>query len=156
MKLIYSLVFICCCSILPFQSLAQNDTQTNVSNSSGAAFQNGDISLNAGFSLGLIGYGWGHSGWNHSFTLPLTANLDLGVHEYFSVGAYIGYMGRSYSGKYYHYEGFDRVQKEFKHTFRNYSFGVHGAFHASGFLNEEFDLGINEKKVDLYGKILLG
>ena len=100
----------------------------------------GDISLNAGISLGVIGYGYGFYG-PASFAVPLTVNLEYGVHELFSVGPYLGYFRRSY-GDFY--------------SFSSLAFGAQGVFHASPFLNENLDMGINEEKVDFYAKVILG
>lgn len=145
-KLITVLTIVFVSSTMFFTVQAQEPTNGNTSRK--LAYQEGDVSINAGISLGLIGYGWGY-GWNHSFSLPLTVNVDIGVHEYFSAGGYVGYMGRSYTGS--TYGGY-----KFKHTFRSYSFGAQGTFHASTFLNEEFDFAIDDKKVDYYVRLLLG
>lgn len=113
----------------------------------GQVFQGkGDLSANAGFSLGVIGYGgWGGFG-SAGFAIPITVNVDYGVHEMFSVGPYVGYLSRSYGSR----------TSTYSWRFTSLAFGVHGAFHASSFLNEHLDLDINEDKVDLYGKVILG
>mgnify|MGYP006189517033 CR=1 FL=1 len=144
MKRSITLAFIALCYLTTFNASAQNSEN---SKSSGKAYSEGDVSLNAGISLGTIGYGWGY-GWSSSFSLPLTATLDIGVHEYFSVGGYAGYMGRSYKDAW--------GGRTYKHTFRSYNFGVQGTFHASSFLNSEFDFNINDTKVDYYVRLLLG
>ena len=63
------------------------------------AYEKGDFSLNAGMSFGLIGYGYGLYG-SSSFAVPLVANVDIGISEYFSVGGFVGYLGihRFYTG----------------------------------------------------------
>ena len=99
----------------------------------------GDLSVNAGLSLGVIGYGYGGLG-SAGFAVPLTANLNYGIHEMFSVGPYLAYMGRSYGST----------------TLSAFGFGAQGTFHASPFLNENLDLNINEEKVDVYAKLVLG
>lgn len=145
-KITSVLIAVCCLFITKIHA---QEESTETATTSRLAYQEGDVSLNMGVSFGLIGYGWGYSGWSSSFTVPLSANVDFGLSEYFSAGGYVGYMGRSYSGTYY---GGD----EFKYKFRSYSFGVHGAFHASSFLNNEFDFSIDESKVDYYAKLVLG
>lgn len=144
MKRLITIAFVAACYLTSFSASAQDAEATK---SGRKAYNEGDVSLNAGISLGTIGYGWGY-GWNSSFSLPLTATLDIGVHEYFSVGGYAGYMGRSYTDNSY--------SRNYKHTFRSYNFGVQGTFHASSFLNSEFDFAINDTKVDYYARLLLG
>lgn len=103
----------------------------------------GDLSVNAGLSLGVIGYGFGYYN-SAGFAVPLTLNVDYGVHEMFSVGPYLGYMNRSYglSGN--------------RYNFTALAFGAQGVFHATPFLNEHLDFGANEEKVDYYAKLIVG
>lgn len=108
-----------------------------------SSFREGELSINPGISLGLIGYGYGYYG-SVSFTVPVMVNVSYGITDMFSVGGYAGYMGRSYG----------LLGSETRLTVL--SFGVQGAFHASAFLNENLDLDINEEKVDLYAKVILG
>lgn len=126
-------------------STAQNDSDTSTSNeeTNELAFQKGDLMLNAGFSFGLIGYGYGYYG-SRSFSVPITANVGYGVSDEISVGAYAGYYGVSYgpSGS--------------RYRLTNYSFGVQGTFHATPILNEALELDIDEKKFDYYAKLILG
>ena len=108
-----------------------------------SSFREGELSINPGISLGLIGYGFGYYG-SASFTIPVTVNVSYGITDMFSVGGYAGYMGRSYG------------VTGFESRLTVLSFGAQGAFHASAFLNENLDLNINEEKVDLYAKVILG
>lgn len=108
-----------------------------------SSFREGELSINPGISLGLIGYGFGYYG-SASFTIPVTVNVSYGITDMFSVGAYAGYMSRSYG------------VTGFESRLTVLSFGAQGAFHASAFLNEELDLDINAEKVDLYAKVILG
>lgn len=103
----------------------------------------GDLSVNAGISLGVIGHGYGYYG-NAGFAIPLTLNVDYGVHEMFSVGPYLGYMNRSYgpSGS--------------RYSFTSFAFGAQGVFHATPFLNEHLDFGADENKIDYYAKLIVG
>lgn len=103
----------------------------------------GDLSVNAGLSLGVIGYGFGYYG-SSGFPIPLTVNVDYGVHEMISVGPYLGYLRRSYG------LAGDR------YSFTSLAFGVQGVFHATPFLNETIGMDIDEEKVDFYGKVILG
>lgn len=132
MKYIYTLLLICFVFLGSFSAFSQT-----------SSFREGELSINPGFSLGLIGYGYGYYG-SASFTIPVTVNVSYGITDMFSVGAYAGYMGRSYGISGY----------ESKLTVL--SFGAQGTFHASAFLNENLDLDINEEKVDLYAKVILG
>lgn len=109
---------------------------------SGAAaqYEKGDLSVNAGISFGLIGYGYGYYGSGSGF-LPLSVSGEYSLNDRFAVGAYAGYFGRSYSSG------------DFRFT--ALSFGARGTFHASSFLREKLDWNVSEK-LDLYGSVLLG
>lgn len=112
----------------------------------GQVFQGkGDLSVNAGLSLGIIGYG-GYGYGSAGFPIPITVNVDYGIHEMISVGPYAGYLSRTYG---------QRTSTN-RWRFTSLAFGVHGAFHASSFLNDKLDFNINEEKVDIYGKVILG
>jgi len=106
-----------------------------------AQYEKGDWTGNAGFSFGLIGYGYGYYGSASGF-LPVTLNLEYSVSDVFAIGPYVGMYSRSYGAGDY--------------KFRALSFGARGTFHASDFLNENLDMSINTEKVDIYGTILLG
>lgn len=108
-----------------------------------AAYNEGDITVNAGLSLGVIGYGFGYYGAG-GFPVPLTVNVDYGLTDLISVGPYLGYLRRSYG-----HSG-DR------YSFNSIAFGGHAMLHASPLLNEHLDMSIDENKVDVYGKLILG
>ncbi len=105
-----------------------------------AQYQKGDILINPGLSLGVIGYNYYGSGY--SGFLPLTINAEYSINDKFSLGGYAGYYSRRY--------------KSIDYRFTSLSFGARGTFHASGVLNEVLDLNINEEKLDLYGSLILG
>lgn len=127
---------------LKAQSEGGDEVDTNLMDE-GPVYQKGDLMLNAGISFGLIGYGYGFYG-SRSFSVPITANVAYGITEEVSVGGYLGYYGVGYgpSGN--------------RYQLTNYSFGVQGTFHATPFLNEVLDLDADEKKIDYYGKLLVG
>jgi hypothetical protein len=104
-------------------------------------YNKGDVTVNAGLSVGLIGYGFGYYGGASGF-VPLYANVEFSITPQWSVGPYIGYYGRSYS------DGDLR--------FMALSFGGRGVFHASEFLNDKLNTSINEDKLDLYAAVHLG
>lgn len=97
-------------------------------------FNKNDIYINAGFGLGGYNYGY-----NYGFTLPVVANIDIGVSDYVSAGAYLGYWSANWdylsSGSY---------------RFRSTHFGVRGSFHFMKLLEEELDLGLLGEKFDVY------
>ena len=106
-----------------------------------AQYEKGNISVNAGFSFGLIGYGYGVYGDSRGF-LPLSLNLEYNLNDKFAIGPYVGMYSRSYGDGDY--------------KFRALSFGGRGTFHASDFLNENLNMSINTEKVDIYGSLILG
>jgi hypothetical protein len=106
-------------------------------------YEKGDISVNAGISLGLIGYGFGYYG-SGGFAVPLTANLEYGLNEMITVGPYVGYLRRNYG------------DVGSRYSFTSIAFGGQAVFHVTPLLNEHLDLGIDEGKIDYYGKVILG
>ena len=106
-----------------------------------AQYEKGNITANAGFSFGLIGYGYGYYGGARGF-LPITLNAEYSVNDVFAIGPYFGMYSRSYGAGDY--------------RFRALSFGARGTFHASEFLNDNLSMSINTEKVDIYGSVILG
>ena len=106
-----------------------------------AQYEKGDVTVNGGFSFGLIGYGYGYYGGARGF-LPVSVNLEYSVSEAFAIGPYVGMYSRSYGAGDY--------------RFRALSFGARGTFHASEFLNDNLNMSINTEKVDVYGSVILG
>lgn len=105
--------------------------------SSAPSFKDGDNLFNAGIGFGYYG-GYGLYG-NRTNSIPaLTANYEIGVHEYFGVGPYVGY--KSYG---YRYAGGD-------YGFNIIAVGARGSFHYSTLLKEELGMDINDDKLDLY------
>ena len=96
----------------------------------------------AGISLGYYGYGW--TGSRSIGFPPLNAHFELGVHEYITVGPYVGFNRWNY-----------------RYTNWNYSWtfihaGLRGSFHFTGILNELLDGDIDESKLDLYVTLMSG
>ncbi|PKV76298.1 hypothetical protein [Pontibacter ramchanderi] len=106
------------------------------------AYEQGDLFIHAGTSLGYYGYGF--TGNRSGAFIPVTASIEKGIHESISVGPYIGYA----SWKYSHY-GYN-----YKWNFT--SVGARGTFHAVPLLNEALGASISEEKLDLYGALLVG
>ena len=121
---------------------AQNTVRVGDSGFGGLAYDKGTNILNVGLGLGRATrsynyYWWGYSGLGAS----LNASLDLGIHEYFSVGPYVGV------GRYGISRGWNMTA---------IAFGVRGSFHYVALANEALDLGMNEDKLDLYVTLILG
>jgi hypothetical protein len=96
----------------------------------------------AGISLGYYGYGW--AGSRSIGFPPLSAHFELGVHEYITVGPFVGFNRWNY-----------------RHPSWNYSWtfihaGLRGSFHFTGILNELLDGDIDESKLDLYVTLMSG
>lgn len=90
-----------------------------------ARYDKGDVLLNLGLGLG---YYYGNGG------VPLIASAEFGVNEVITVGPYIAYTSRGYTG--------------FRYTFID--FGVRGSYHFS----ELFE--IDNEQLDIYGGANLG
>lgn len=106
-------------------------------------YQKGDHLFNAGFGLGYYGYGYAFGSRSTSFP-ALTVNYEHGIHEYFGVGPYAGYASWNYRS--FGVEGGSSI----------FSVGARGSFHYSSLVNEALDLGINDKKLDLYVTLIIG
>ena len=130
-----------------FGTQAQNTVR--VGGGGGLAYEEGDKIFQVGLGLGraIGGYNWAYGG---GLGASLNAAFEVGIHEYFSVGAY-GAFGR------YSY-GFRRlgVGNDEDYTLTAVAAGVRGSFHYLTLLNEAFDTNIDEEKLDLYVSVLLG
>jgi hypothetical protein len=109
-----------------------------------AQYEKGNILVNAGISLGLIGYSYAGYG-NSSFALPLNASVEYSINENVAVGPYLGYFSRSYS-----------YSSTYRDRFSVISFGGRLSFHASRFLNDKLNWNVPTDKWDIYGSALLG
>lgn len=103
-------------------------------------YEKGDLTLNAGVSFGLIGYGYGYYGSASGF-LPISANVEYSLNEQFAVGPYVGFFSRNYGGG------------DFRFT--ALSFGGRGTFHANKFLRDKLNMNLSDK-VDIYASLILG
>ena len=135
--------FLLMSSIEPIVAQTENKAAQANEEAASPVFQKGDLMLNAGFSFGLIGYGYGYLG-SRSFSIPITANMGYGITDEISIGGYVGYYGASYG------------PSNSRYRLSNFSFGVQGTFHATPLLNEALDLGIDETKFDYYARLILG
>ena len=112
-------------------------------------YDTGDITVNAGLSLGVIGYGgYGLYGGNFSGFLPITANVEYSINDQFAVGGYAAFYSRGYNINY----GSGR----YKNGFRAFAFGGRGTFHATPLLNDALDANLDENKLDLYASVIAG
>ena len=73
--------------------------------------QKGDIAVNAGFSFGLIGYGYGYYG-NASGFLPVLLNVEYSINDKFAIGPYFGMYSRSYGAGEYKFRAMSFGQGE--------------------------------------------
>jgi hypothetical protein len=111
--------------------------------SAGGVVDYSDVKIfGAGISLGSYGYGW--AGSRTIGFPPLSAYLEIGLHEYITAGAFAGFNRWNY-----------------RHTNWNYAWtfihaGLRGSFHYTGILNELLDGDIDETKLDLYVTLMGG
>lgn len=112
-----------------------------------AQYQQGDVLINGGLSVGLLGYNW--SGYNRVGAVPaITANVEYSLDNRIAVGPYIGYFGRNYRWK--------ATGKSHQHRFSAFAFGARGTVHATELVNDWFNIMIDENILDLYGSAQLG
>lgn len=106
------------------------------------AYNEGDKIFIAGISFGY--YGYGYLGTRTVSLPPLTAALEFGIHENFSVGPYVGYASWKYKNSGFNY-GWDF-----------FAVGARGSFHYVPLINDALDLDLDEEKLDFYVSLLLG
>ncbi len=126
---------------LAFTTQAQNTVRVGESGG-GLAYDKGDKIFMAGISFGY--YGYGYLGGRSVSVPPLTAALELGIHENFSVGPYVGYASWSYD------------YTSFNYSWNFLAVGARGSFHYVPVLNEALDLSLDEEKLDFYVSLLAG
>lgn len=108
---------------------------TNYADAQGAA-EKGNVILQPDFNLGATSPGW--HGWygGRGFVPGFTFNAEYFVHDYASVGAYVGYGAR--------------------HKFHNIAAGVRGNFHWWQLLDDKVDKDLKSDKLDIYLPVHLG
>lgn len=126
-----------------FSYSAQAQSTVRVDGGGGnLAYNKGDKIFLAGISFGS--YGYGYLGGRNVGVPPISAALELGIHENFSVGPYVGYASWNYG-----YTGFD-------YSYNFLAVGARGSFHYVPLLNEALDLSLDEEKLDFYVTLLVG
>ncbi len=116
-----------------------------------AQYAKGDITANAGISLGVIGYGaysYNYYGGGYRGSIPLSASVEYSINDQFALGGYLGYYGRSYK--------YDIGSSAYRDRWSITSFGVRGSYHATPLLNDLLDANMSEEKWDIYASVLLG
>ncbi|MEX2485031.1 MAG: hypothetical protein WED10_10740 [Brumimicrobium sp.] len=123
-----------------------------VNKATAQAYTSRNVYLNAGVSFlfdpyrpSTFGY-W--SNYNYSFTPPVTASLEVGISDLFSVGGYASH--RSYGWDYTTAAG------KYKYTNRRMSFGGRFSFHYLALANEILGIGMDEEKLDFYVTGIVG
>ncbi len=107
------------------------------------AYAEGDKILNVGFSFGNIGYGF--VGTRSIGIPPLTASLEVGIHEYVSVGGYAGIARWTYDWN-----------TNYNYSWTFLAVGGRATFHYVPLLNEALDMGIDATKFDFYVSAVVG
>ena len=105
------------------------------------AFNQGDLLLNAGFSFAYYGQTFG--GTRSLGIIPLSVNLEYGIHKYISVGPYLGYASWDYD-----------IGNDF--TWNILSLGARGSFHYLPLLDEILESDLDLERLDFYASLILG
>lgn len=106
---------------------------TNYADAQGAA-EKGNVILQPDFNLGATAPGL--RGYGGGFVPGFTFNAEYFVHDYASVGAYVGYGAR--------------------HKVHNIAAGVRGNFHWWQLLDDKVDKDLKADKLDIYLPVHLG
>ena len=107
------------------------------------AYKKGDNIIQAGITFGYYGYGF--AGSRSLSVPPLTGSLELGIHEYVSVGPYLGFASWNYDWLTYG-----------DYSYNILSVGARGSFHYLPLLNEALDTEFDLEKLDFYITLLIG
>lgn len=107
-------------------------------NSSAQSFQEGSLTISPGLNLGRIGF------YGSAAGLPLIASAEYGLHDYFGVGPYVGYVNNKYGSGASSY------------NYRFITVGGRGDFHYTALLEELLEVDLNSEELDLYIAALIG
>ncbi|MCB0513885.1 MAG: hypothetical protein KDC60_05600 [Bacteroidetes bacterium] len=125
---------------LKYSALAKEKKTASTSGSGAAA--KGNFIIQADFNLGSThpglrtgGYWGGYYGYG-GFVPGFTLNLDYNVHDYASVGGYIGYGAR--------------------HGLHHLAVGARGTFHWWQLLDDKVSADLKSDKIDFYMPVHLG
>ncbi len=119
------------------------------------AYEKEQIQINGGIDFLVFPYSFGYfstlSGVNTSPSIPVSANVEYGFHEYVSLGVYAGYYGKSWRYTY------TPDNTEVESSLSVISYGARGTLHGTPLINEVVpNSSIDEKTWDLYFSIILG
>lgn len=123
---------------LNYASFAKGDKKSKSESSGGGAAAKGNFIIQADFNLGSThpgSRGWGYyrgGGFVPGFTL----NLDYNVHDYASVGGFIGYGAR--------------------YGLHHLAIGARGTFHWWQLLDDKVSADLKSDKIDFYMPVHLG
>ena len=115
------------------------DSKTKSSGGGGGAAAKGNFIIQADFNLGSTHPGskkWGYWGGGYGFVPGFTLNLDYNVHDYASVGGYIGYGAR--------------------YKIHHIAVGARGSFHWWQLLDDKVSADLKSDKIDFYLPVHLG
>lgn len=132
--------------VIVFAVLIFAPSQTKAQEAGNLAYEINDLYAHAGISFGYFGYGW--VGSRYGFSIPLTASVEYGFHEYLSVGGFLGFANWRYEYNYLTYSS--------KYRWTYVSFGGRGTFHFAGLMNDNLDTNIDLTKFDLYASVIAG
>lgn len=118
----YYLSILVCLSIFSFTSVK--------------AVEKGDFVIQPSLNLG----GFGYSGFSGGFNLGVTANLEYTVHDYVSVGGYVGYNSSINS----------------VYSYSRIGFGARGIFHFWELIENATGSDLKSDKLDIYLPVHLG
>jgi hypothetical protein len=125
--------------VLSLNSSAQSETESSAQDFKGTSL------LGVGISLGY--YGYGYLG-NRTLSLPpLNVYYELGVHEYITVGPFLGFARWSYRYN---------IATPYEYSWTFMQLGARGSFHLVGLFNEAFGESFDEDKFDIYVTVMSG
>ena len=109
------------------------------------AYDAKDILLTAGVSFGYFGFYGNYT----SASVPVIVAVEYGIHEYVSLGGFVGYQSYSYSDSYQ--DGVPPYNKvAYSYVYSAISLGLKGSFHVFPYINDRFQAGVDESRMDAY------
>jgi hypothetical protein len=110
------------------------------------AWNKGNITLNAGFNVGYIGYSYSGYG-THTGFIPFVFSAEYSINDQISVGGFVGVYGRRYD--------YDYGNTKYHSSQNTFTAGFRGEFHATHLLNDKLRANIPDN-IDIYGAVVLG
>lgn len=115
------------------------------------AYEQKDLLLTAGVSFGYFGF----YGGSTSASIPVIVAAEYALLEYVSIGGFVGYQRYTYTDVYRQGSPpYDKIK--YTYVYSVISLGLKGSFHVFPYVNDRFNTGIDDSRMDAYLTAYLG